>query len=114
VGPAGLTDDFALPFFPQRRSPTPEFHRDVALRWRARSCEVLARFPWRAVSRWDGHSILGTKNRLHNNLHKQMFVGVFGWYVIGLIFTDPDGPIYGIEFLYNFSIAQKTYVFQCF
>ena len=45
-----------LPFFPSV-VPTPESHRDVALRWRARSCEVLAHFPRRAVSRWDGHSV---------------------------------------------------------
>ena len=45
-----------LPFFPSV-VPTPESHRDVAPRWRARSCEVLAHFPRRAVSRWDGHSV---------------------------------------------------------
>ena len=33
-----------LPFFPSV-VPTPESHRDVAPRWRARSCEVLAHFP---------------------------------------------------------------------
>ena len=45
-----------LPSFPSV-VPTPESHRDVAPRWRARSCEVLAHFPRRAVSRWDGHSV---------------------------------------------------------
>ena len=45
-----------LPFSPSV-VPTPESHRDVAPRWRARSCEVLAHFSRRAVSRWDGHSV---------------------------------------------------------
>jgi len=55
-----------LPFFPSV-VPTQESHHDVALHWCARSFEVLAHFPWKAVSRWDSYSVLYVQTKTDYN-----------------------------------------------